>query len=136
MNDERIKQLMEQVGCPDSLSHYTRINQIVNEVTQEVRDKTIDKCADTVQAFCDDVTVYQEVLNLKWNNQLIKPSLDETPKFIFKIVPTPPTPPICRTIREGCGKFCPKCGSTMSGKWLFFFGKDKCHAIECGFEVT
>lgn len=42
---------------------------------------------------------------------------------------TPPKPPLSRIIREGVGKFCDKCGSTMSRNGIF--GKRYCDNNKC-----
>lgn len=50
MTDERIKQLMEQVGFPHSHSIGAMIEQVANEVEQEARADERKKCADRVTA--------------------------------------------------------------------------------------
>lgn len=39
MNDERIKQIMTQLGQPNSTSLYTAINQVINEVQIDMMRK-------------------------------------------------------------------------------------------------
>lgn len=39
MTDERIKQIMTQLGFPNSKSHYVAINQVINEVQLDMLRK-------------------------------------------------------------------------------------------------
>ena len=39
--------------------------------------------------------------------------------------PKKPKAPLCRIIREGSGKYCPKCGSTYLTKYKFFLFRYK-----------
>ena len=50
MTDERYKQLMEQWGTPNSPSLYVLLTQVVNEATQEERERCAIICEDAVQA--------------------------------------------------------------------------------------
>ncbi len=44
----------------------------------------------------------------------------------------PPKPPLCRVIREGVGRFCINCGSTVSKNgFLGIFGEMLCHNQKC-----
>ena len=55
MNDERLKQLMVQVGMPDSKSLYMALNQVANEVGQEYSlENEALKCR-LKRAYCDEV---------------------------------------------------------------------------------
>jgi hypothetical protein len=44
-----------------------------------------------------------------------------------------PIPPLGRLLCEDCSSFCPKCGSSMKGKRLGFFGNKKCIHPQCGY---
>ncbi len=54
----------------------------------------------------------------------------------LKNLPKKPNPPLCRISNpdKGCGILCPKCGSSMEIKYIFF-GKKKCIHPECNFEM-
>jgi hypothetical protein len=39
MKDERLKQIMKDLGYPNSISHYTAFNQVINEVSHEYEHK-------------------------------------------------------------------------------------------------
>ena len=62
MTDERCKQIMEQLGMPNSKSLYVAIYQVANETEQEVRKKlTSDnsdyakckKCGEKINQYCE-----------------------------------------------------------------------------------
>jgi len=49
-----------------------------------------------------------------------------------KNISIPPSPPLSRVLKEGCGNFCKYCGSTCSRNGLLgIFGEMLCHNPEC-----
>jgi len=49
-----------------------------------------------------------------------------------RIIPPPPTPPLSRYMKEGVGRFCKECGSTVSRDgFLGLFGEMLCHNPNC-----
>ena len=54
MTDERVKQLMEQVGMPNSQSVYQMILQVENETEQRVIKQTACDCLDSVFGSIDE----------------------------------------------------------------------------------
>lgn len=46
--------------------------------------------------------------------------------------PTPPELPLCRVMREGVGRYCVNCGSTMTRRgFLGLYGELLCHNTKC-----